>query len=101
MTQTHHEPRLLGATDTVRQVNQSLRDAAARLVAERRDLPAGSVLRCFSRAVRDALRAGGAASELATEAEWRARQLLRQRATAGRGFLDGRGARVPRPRGAS
>jgi hypothetical protein len=90
VTQTHHEQRLLGATDTVRQVNQALRDAAARLVAERGDLPAGSVLRCFSRAVRDALRSGCSSADLASEAEWRAR-----------GLLERRGSRIPRPRGAA
>ena len=42
-------------TQSARLTNQSLREAADRLVEERPDLPPGSVLRCFSKSVRAAL----------------------------------------------
>ena len=41
-------------TQSARLTNQSLREAADRLVEERPDLPPGSVLRCLSKSVRAA-----------------------------------------------
>jgi hypothetical protein len=52
-----------------RQANQALLDAVARLVDERDDLPAGSVLRCFARAVRQVRQAGCPTAQLAVEVE--------------------------------
>lgn len=60
----------------VRQANQALLGRAARLVDELSDVPAGSVLRCFSRAVRLARLAGFSATDLPAEAEARARAML-------------------------
>jgi hypothetical protein len=54
----------------------ALVDAAVRLVEERPDLPAGSVLRCFSRAVLITRRAGVPADGLASQADLLARRLL-------------------------
>lgn len=84
--------------------NQDLRDAAARLVAERGDLPPGSVLRCFSRAVRAALLRGCAPDQVVVEAERLTQELLARRPIGER--RHGRaekviGPRVPRPRRAS
>lgn len=64
----------------VRQANQALLDRAARLVDELEEHPAGSVLRCFSRAVRLARLAGCPPSMLPDEAERRARTMLAVRA---------------------
>ncbi len=85
-----------GATRPGRLTSQDLHDAAARLVEEWHELPPGSVLRCFARAVRAVLRAGCAPPHVVGEAEEMTRQLLAQRPS-------GRPARrsgplVPRPR---
>lgn len=85
--------------------NQDLRDAASRLVEEWRDLPPGSVLRCFARSVRAVLRAGCAPPHVAGEAERVTRELLAQR-PAGPAVRLRTGPlvavpRVPRPRRAS
>ena len=52
--------------------NEDLREAADRLVLDRCDVPAGSVLRTFSRSVRTALLDGFLTSEVVAEAERRA-----------------------------
>jgi hypothetical protein len=72
--------------------NQSLRDAADRLVHERPDLAPGSVLRCFSRSVRAALLAKCHPADVVAEAERITREVLAQRLP---------GPRVPRPRRAA
>jgi hypothetical protein len=72
--------------------NQSLRDAADRLVEERPDLAPGSVLRCFSRSVRAALRAGCQPAAVVAEAERITREVLAQRVP---------GPRIPRQRRAA
>ena len=54
----------------------ALVDAAVRLVEERPDLPAGSVLRCFSRAVLITRRTGVPADGLVLQADQLARRLL-------------------------
>ncbi|NPC44063.1 hypothetical protein [Nocardioides sp. zg-1230] len=84
-----------------RLTNQELREAADRLLADRRDVPAGSVIRTFSRSVRTTLLDGFSTSEVVAEAERRTRELLAQRPAArphlrmwaGVGVLA-----VPRPR---
>ena len=63
--------------------NQDLREAADRLVLDRCDVPAGSVLRTFSRSVRTALLDGFLTSEVVAEAERRTRGTAGP--TAGRG----------------
>ena len=83
--------------------NADLREAADRLVLDRCDVPAGSVLRTFSRSVRAALLDGFLTSEVVAEAERRTRELLAQRpATGGRPHLRAwagvRALEVPRPR---
>ena len=83
--------------------NRELREAADRLLADRPDVPAGSVMRTFSRSVRATLLDGFVASEVVAEAERRTRELLAQRpAAAGRPHLRvwaGVGVlAVPRPR---
>jgi hypothetical protein len=83
--------------------NQDLRDAADRLVHDRSDVPAGSVLRTFSRSVRTVLLDGFLASEVVAEAERRTRDLLAERPAAGgrprlRAWAGVRGPEVPRPR---
>jgi hypothetical protein len=85
--------------------NEDLREAADRLVLDRCDVPAGSVLRTFSRSVRTALLDGFLTSEVVAEAERRTKELLAQRpATGGRPHLRAwagvRTPEVPRPRGA-
>jgi hypothetical protein len=100
MCPADREPSVL--TQDARLANEALRDAAERLVADRRDLAAGSVLRCFCRSVRAALLDGWPPTEVAEEAERRARDSLAERVPRGRS----RGARarsaaaptVPRPR---
>ncbi|GAB7006628.1 hypothetical protein JCM18899A_41010 [Nocardioides sp. AN3] len=67
----------------VKVANQALLDTVARLVDELDEVPAGRVLRCFSRAVGHVRRVGCPTTQLATEAEWLARELL-----AGRLVLD-------------
>ena len=53
--------------------------AALRLVDDHPDIPAGSVLRCFSRAVVITRRSGTPSGSLAEEAELLARRLLAAR----------------------
>jgi hypothetical protein len=72
--------------------NQSLRDAADRLLEERPDLAPGSVLRCFSRSVRAALLSGCQPAAVVAEAERITREVLAQRVP---------GPRVPRQRRAA
>lgn len=60
-------------------VNRRLLDIAQRLVAEHDDIAAGSVLRCFARAVRRSVRAGWGTGELPGEAERLTRALLTTR----------------------
>lgn len=57
----------------------ALVDAALRLVDERRDVPAGSVLRCFSRAVLITRRARVSSEALPEQAEVLARRFLEAR----------------------
>jgi len=82
--------------------NQDLREAADRLVHDRRDVPPGSVLRTFSRSVRAALLDGFLTSEVVAEAERRTRDLLAERPAGGRvplrAWAGVRGPEVPRPR---
>ncbi|MGN6129173.1 MAG: hypothetical protein ACTHOK_02415 [Nocardioidaceae bacterium] len=59
---------------------QRLLDTAQRLAGEFDSLPAGSVLRCYSRATRGALRAGVGLPDLPGAAEQRARRVLESRA---------------------
>lgn len=70
-----------------RQTNQALLDAAAQLVAEFSDVPAGSVLRSFSRSVRLARQAGCPVERLPEAAERLTREALVHRLPS-----------VPRPR---
>jgi hypothetical protein len=79
-------------TQSARLTNQSLREAADRLVEERPDLPPGSVLRCFSKSVRAALLARCLPGDVVAEAERITRELLTQRPP---------GPRVPRQRRAA
>lgn len=76
------------ATDTLA-VNKQLLDVAQRLATEYDDITAGSVLRCYARALRRTARAGCSADELPGKAERLTRVLL-----AGRR----RGGPVPVPR---
>lgn len=85
--------------------NQDLRDAASRLVEEWRELPPGSVLRCFARSVRAVLRAGCAPPHVPGEAERMTRELLAHR-PSGAAVRRRTGPfvavpRVPQPRRAS
>lgn len=73
----------------VRQAQKEMLDAAARLVEDVDDAPAGVVLRSYWRAVRVLRRAGCPLPAMAAEADLVARDLL-----------VARGVRVPRPRGA-
>jgi hypothetical protein len=57
----------------------ALVEAALRLVDNYPDVTAGSVLRCYSRAVKLMRRAGTPAAQLATRAEVLARQMLSAR----------------------
>lgn len=95
----------MNGTDLLRVTNQSLREAADRLVDERPDLPPGSVLRCFSRSVRAALLSGCPATRVAGEAERLTREMLAQRPgpVVRRHQPEGRRSltRVPQPRRAS
>lgn len=59
--------------------SQDLRAAADRLVEDLRDLPPGSVLRCFFRSVRATVRDGWPPSQVVPEAERRTRELLARR----------------------
>jgi hypothetical protein len=83
--------------------NEDLREAADRLVLDRCDVPAGSVLRTFSRSVRAALLDGFLTSEVVAEAERRTRELLAQRPAAGgrprlRDWAGVHAPEVPHPR---
>lgn len=80
-----------------RQANQALLDTAARMVDEFDDVPAGRVLRSFSRAVGQLRRDGCPTPRLAAEAEWLTREAL-----AGRSVIEPlpESAAVPAPRGA-
>ena len=90
-------------TTSARLTNRELREAADRLVDDRCDVPAGSVLRTFSRSVRTALLDGVPPAEVVAEAERRTKELLSRRPAnrgprhlrlwAGVGVID-----VPRPR---
>ena len=66
----------------VKQANQALFAAAERLVEKYDDMPAGSVLRCFSRCARKALHEGCPTTEVAAAAEDMTRALLERRSTA-------------------
>lgn len=57
------------ATNQAARTHRALRETAARLMAQWDDLPAGSVLRCYSRAVRTVVRAGCAPERVPREAE--------------------------------
>jgi hypothetical protein len=57
----------------------ALIEAALRLIVEHPDTPAGSVLRCYSRMVRTTRRTGTPISQLPTEAEALASQVLTAR----------------------
>lgn len=59
--------------------SRALMETAARLVDDMQSIPAGSVLRCFSRAVRTARSAGCPVSRLPGEADRLARQWLSAR----------------------
>jgi hypothetical protein len=72
----------------VRQAQEEMLDAAARLVEEVDDAPAGVVLRSYWRAVRFLRHTGCPLPAMAVEADLVARDLL-----------VARGVRVPRPRG--
>jgi hypothetical protein len=74
----------------VRNLNQQLLQAAERLVREYDDLAAGSVLRCYARAVQRRTRTGCPADVLAESAERLAREQLDRRRLAREGrFLTG------------
>ena len=95
---------MVDLTWTPRLTNQDLREAADRLLRDRRDVPAGSVLRTFSRSVRAALLDGFLTSEVVAEAERRTRAMLAERPAAGgrrrlRAWAGVQVADVPRPRG--
>lgn len=62
--------------EEIRLANRQLLEAAARLAEETSEVPAGAVLRSFSRAVRMARLAGCPAGQLPLEAERLTRQLL-------------------------
>lgn len=89
-------------THTAQSTSRALREAADRLVAERSDLPPGSVLRSFSKSVRTALLRGCPFPEVAAVAELLAQQDLAQRPGSDdrrwRTTQRTRDLRVPRPR---
>ena len=100
---THMPVGVADLTWTPGLTNQDLREAADRLVLDRCDVPAGSVLRTFSRSVRTALLDGFLTSEVVAEAERRTRELLAQRPAAGgrprlRAWAGVRVPEVPQPR---
>lgn len=92
-------------THATRLTSESLQEAALRLVAERGDIPPGSVLRCFCRAVRSALLGGCPPALVAPEAERLTRELLARRPHSEvrqrRADLRAAGPRVPAARRAS
>jgi len=61
-------------------VNHQLLEVAERLTAEFDHVPAGSVMRCFARAVQVARRSGCLAVSLPQSAERMTRELLAERA---------------------
>lgn len=75
-------------------VNQQLVEVAQRLATEYDDITAGSVLRCYARAVRRSARTGCTPDELPGEAERLTRVLLSSRRRGG-------AVSVPRQRGQS
>ena len=85
-------------SEDVRSVNRALRDAAARLVAERSDLPPGAVLRSFYESVRTVLLRGHGLSEVAAAAELLARQELDKCPRGGQLHRRAEPPRAPRPR---
>lgn len=86
----------------VRQVRQALLDGVARLVAEFEDYPAGVVMRCYSRAVREARLMGHPSPDLPEEVERRTRAMLLARRTPAEAHLRHRVARPDhRGRGAA
>ncbi|HET8560761.1 MAG TPA: hypothetical protein VFL69_09610 [Marmoricola sp.] len=90
------------ATRTPVAFNQELLDAAQQLVDEYDDLTAGSVLRCYARAVRRSVRTGCPPGRLAREAELLARHMLVARRQRGRVSLPTQsGAIIERGRGAA
>lgn len=66
----------------------ALRETGERMVTEWDDLPAGSVLRCYSRAVRTVVRAGCPPARVPAEAERIARAWLDLRRAPGASVLD-------------
>jgi hypothetical protein len=70
--------RLIGKT-----VEQALVETAQELVAEHPEVPAGSVLRCYARAVRHVRRTGCPPAHVAGAAQAVARWRLAQRAPGG------------------
>ena len=85
----------------VQQAHKDLLETAARMVDEMPDVPAGRVLRCFSRAVGQVRREGCPPTRLAPEAEALARDLLAGRIVltpAARPHGPGERSSVPRPR---
>ena len=100
---THMPVGVADLTWTPGLTNQDLREAADRLVLDRCDVPAGSVLRTFSRSVRTALLAGFLPWVVVGAAERRPRALLAQRRAAGgrprlRAWAGVRAPEVPQPR---
>lgn len=73
----------------------ALMEAALRLVDDRDDVPAGSVLRCFSRAVAVTRRSGIATEALPTRAEALARGMLAARNGPDRNRLRGSATSSP------
>jgi hypothetical protein len=76
----------------VRGTNATLLNVADRLAAEFDDIAAGSVLRCFSRAVVLARRSGTPVESLPTVAEHAARRMLSRRGPDPVPSHDARGA---------
>ena len=74
----------MATTMTVVAVNDELLDVAQRLATEYDDLTAGSVLRCFARAVRRSARSGCPTEQLPGEAERLTRHMLATRRQRGR-----------------
>ncbi len=84
MTVTHTTPPSAGRFQTPSSIaawasRYQLLNAAEALACEFPHLPAGTVIRCFARAVREARAAGVPSSVLAKEAEQLARVLLELR----------------------
>lgn len=79
---------------TVVAVNSELLDVAQRLATEYDDLTAGSVLRCYARAVRRSARSGCPAERLPAEAERLTRHMLATRLRRGRIVLPRQSASI-------